>query len=114
MEEASDIADFKLALQSIRDAAKKLSKQDGAAAREMRYIIEDRLEVVTRNYDLHPLFQTLRREVHRACLSWLATHQEVESHQRRAALEKASLAGAEKLVRSIETLLAAMKSPGER
>ena len=106
-----NIADLKQALREIRDAAKELRTRDWAAATELRYAIEDRLEVVSRAYDLHVLFQTLRGEVHRACLSWLATYREVESHQRRATLQKAGLAGAEKLVRSIDTLLAAMRSP---
>jgi hypothetical protein len=109
--EAPNVDDLKQALRDIHSAAEELCRRDWAVAAELRYAIEDRLEVVTRPYDLHVLFETLRGEVHRACLSWLAIHREVESHQRRAALQKAGLAGAEKLVRSIDTLLAAMQSP---
>ena len=78
-----NIADLKQALREIRGAAKKLRTREWAAATELRYVIEDRLEVVSRAYDLHVLFQTLSGEVNRACLSRLATYREVHPNYRR-------------------------------
>jgi hypothetical protein len=114
LEEAHQIRDLTQALLDIRDAAKELHNWDWPAAKGLSYTIEDRLEVGTHPYDMHVLFQSLKAEVHRACLSWLAVYREVENHQSRAAPQKAVLAGAEKLVRRIDTLLAAMQLPRPR